>query len=256
MDPAAALRRVLEEPEPSLLDGALCIAALDGRTPEVDALEAGLDAIGSRVDAADLPGIVAALGAAGLRGARERYDDPRNSLIDLVVVRRVGIPITLSLVAIEVGRRCGVALTPVGMPGHFLVGETGGDDRFGDPFHGRVVDRAGCAAILERVVGGARPLRATDLTPIPAAAVFARMLNNLAAGPWGRDLVRLARIVDLQLAIDRLAAPERLALAGRLEQLGRFAEAAEQLARLRVVTGGAAAEALATRLRAQRARYN
>ena len=57
----------------------------------------------------------------GFRGDRETYDDPRNSFLNEVIARRTGIPITLAVVGIEVGRRAGVAVSGIGMPGHFLL---------------------------------------------------------------------------------------------------------------------------------------
>jgi len=65
-------------------------------------------------------------------GNRRDYYDPRNSLLDQVLERQLGIPITLAIVAMEVGRRLGVPLSGVGMPGHFLVGS---DGSYFDPFH-------------------------------------------------------------------------------------------------------------------------
>ena len=56
-----------------------------------------------------------------------------------MLARRLGIPITLAVLMIEVGRRLGVPLVGVGMPGHFLVRERASPDRFADPFHGGVV---------------------------------------------------------------------------------------------------------------------
>src|SRR5581483_372967 len=57
----------------------------------------------------------------GLQGNREEYYDPRNSYLNEVLDRRLGIPITLALIYMEVGRRLGFPLFGVGMPGHFLL---------------------------------------------------------------------------------------------------------------------------------------
>jgi Transglutaminase-like superfamily len=257
-----AFAAVLAEPEPSLLDGALCIAAIGGRAPDRLATIRSIDAVANAIDGspnggASIAELISGLcSAQGFRGARERYDDPRNSLIDLVVERRVGIPITLAIVMIEVGRRCGAPLQPIGMPGHFLVGSADEIGVFGDPFHGRVLDEAGCADIVRRWSGGQRSLRAVDLEPVSAPAVFARMLNNLAAGPWGRTFDRLGEIVDLHCVIDELPPPDRLALIGRLEHLGRFADAAQQLDRLASEVPAAARSRLKARASNNRARYN
>lgn len=259
---ARAFAAVLAEPEPSLLDGALCIAAIAGRTPDRSATIRSIDACARAIDrspdrAANVADLIAGIcSEQGFRGAREHYDDPRNSLIDLVVERRVGIPITLSIVMIEVGRRCDVPLQPIGMPGHFLVGSAAEAGVYGDPFHGRVLDDSGCADIVRRWSGGQRSLRPLDLEPVSAPAVFARMLNNLAAGPWGRVLDRLGEMVELHCLIPDLAPPDRLALIGRLEHLGRFADAAHQLDLLGSEVPDAARARLETRASNNRARYN
>ena len=78
----------------------------------------------------------------GFNGNTTDYGDPRNSYLDDVLDRRLGIPITLSVVMIETARRCGLPAHGVGMPGHFLVG--GGAGEWFDPFHqGARLDLAG-----------------------------------------------------------------------------------------------------------------
>src|SRR5208282_5805238 len=57
----------------------------------------------------------------GFEGNRDRYSDPRNSFLNEVLDRRLGIPITLSIVYLEVGRRLGIDLYGVSFPAHFLV---------------------------------------------------------------------------------------------------------------------------------------
>jgi len=84
----------------------------------------------------DVRGMCAALfGPEGFRGNRADYYDPANSLLDQVLARRTGIPITLSVLAMEVGRRVGAPLVGIGMPGHFLVPEAPDGSSFHDPFH-------------------------------------------------------------------------------------------------------------------------
>ncbi len=256
MDPRSELARVLASPRPSLFDAAWCVAQVAGRVPDRADVEAVLDVVAACVRRADLDGVVATLRDCGFTGPRVGYDDPRHSMIDLVVTARVGIPISLAIVAIEVGRRAGADLLAIGMPGHFLVGSAEQPDRFGDPFHGRVIDRDECAAIVRRLAGGARSLHPGDLDPTPPGAVVARMLNNLIAGPWGRDLVRLAALCDLQMVVPHLATAERFALAGRLELLGRFDDAATQLDEVAAHTAGSARRRLDARVVAHRARYN
>ena len=82
-------------------------------------------------------------------GDRSTYTDWRNSCLDHVLETGRGIPITLSVLLIEVARRRGVELVGIGMPAHFLVGDPTDPEWFVDPFHGgRTLDRAGCEALL------------------------------------------------------------------------------------------------------------
>ncbi len=131
----------------------------------------------------------------GFRGNVEDYYDPENSFLSLVVEHRTGIPITLALVYLAVGRRIGLPLVGVGMPMHFLVGfrSTGGM-RYLDPFYGgREVSRGECLLLLERA--GFDPAEAF-LRPTPVVAILERMARNLIViyqnGAREREL-RLAR---------------------------------------------------------------
>ena len=90
----------------------------------------------------------------GFRGDRRHYYDPENSLLDRVLDRRVGIPLTLSVVMMEVARRIGVPLGGVAMPGHFLVRDRVLPDVFVDPFDGgRTLDLAGVQRLFHAVTG-------------------------------------------------------------------------------------------------------
>lgn len=115
----------------------------------------------------------------GFRGNTEHYTDPRNSLLDHVLARRTGLPISLSTVYLLVAARLGLALEPVGLPGHFVVGCFGGDlPFFVDPFGGGAfLDPAQLFALLR-----AHDLapRETDLMPTPVREVLARTCRNLA----------------------------------------------------------------------------
>jgi len=115
----------------------------------------------------------------GFRGNRNNYYDPRNSFLNDVLDRRTGIPITLSLVYIEVGRYAGLDLVGIGMPGHFLVGCAGCDDLFVDAFsEGTLLTRADCAARLRELQPEA-VFRPEFLNPVGPRQILTRMLNNL-----------------------------------------------------------------------------
>ena len=139
----------------------------------------------------------------GFRGNREEYDDPRNSFFDQVIERRLGIPITLSLLAMEVGRRADVPLVGIGMPGHFLVRAEDQKDVLIDVFEGgRLIDRAGCEAILRRIYGAAVVVTPAMLEPVGPRAVLARILANLyQIYVTRRDASNVAWVVAMQLAI-------------------------------------------------------
>lgn len=116
--------------------------------------------------------------ACGFRGNVEDYYDPENSFLTNVLARRTGIPITLALVYMAIGRRLGVPLAGIGMPMHFLVGfRSGSHMRYLDPFYGgREVSRGECLLLLERA--GFEPAEAF-LTPAPVVGILDRMARNL-----------------------------------------------------------------------------
>ena len=117
----------------------------------------------------------------GLHGNAKDYYDPRNSYLNDVLDRLTGIPIALSAVTIAVGRRLGLPLAGLGLPGHFVVQSVGADPPcIVDPFHGgRLLSVEQCRALVARVAGLDLPLSASDLQPMPLALVVQRMLNNL-----------------------------------------------------------------------------
>lgn len=117
----------------------------------------------------------------GFSGNEHDYYEPRNSLLHEVLRRRLGIPITLSVVYIEVGRRLGMPLRGVGMPGHFLVRHDDEPSLFVDPYYrGAVLTEQECAERLRSIADTVRWERAF-LTPVTPRAILARMLRNLSA---------------------------------------------------------------------------
>jgi regulator of sirC expression with transglutaminase-like and TPR domain len=120
----------------------------------------------------------------GFAGNTDDYQDPRNSFLDQVVERRLGIPISLAVLYLAVGRRLGIDVAGVGFPGHFLVrvrDDTG--TRFLDAFNGgQVLDDADLDARLGSVFGGAAPKVASNpslLRPATPIETSVRMLRNL-----------------------------------------------------------------------------
>lgn len=141
---------------------------------------------------------------AGNRGA---YYDWRNSCLDRVIATRTGIPISLSVVMIEVARRLGVGLVGVGMPAHFIVRSEDDADEFFDPFDGgRPLDRGGARALFGQVTGGDAAWNEQYLEPTPSREIVIRMLNNLKSVFASRsDRVRYAIVMDLRGAVPELA---------------------------------------------------
>lgn len=114
----------------------------------------------------------------GLRGNSDHYTDPLNSYLDQVLVRRKGIPISLSIVYLLVAERAGLNLSAVGLPGHFMVGcyeET--VPFFVDPFNAGVLRNAGEVFALLR--SGSVSANVTDLAPTPVREVLCRCCRNL-----------------------------------------------------------------------------
>jgi regulator of sirC expression with transglutaminase-like and TPR domain len=199
--------------ELDLLEGALFIAS-DAR-PGLDraALVAELDALArplARARLAELPAPLQARALAdhlfvreGFHGNSGDYYDPKNSFLDEVVARRTGIPISLSVLYVEVARRAGVWASPVGFPGHFLVRVEDHDRRLVvDPFHGGgVLDEVALADLLRRS-GSKLRYSAEMIEPTPVRQVVARMLMNLRGiyatrGDYARLLLILDRLIDI-----------------------------------------------------------
>jgi regulator of sirC expression with transglutaminase-like and TPR domain len=114
------------------------------------------------------------------RGNDEAYYDPRNSFLNEVLERQLGIPITLAVVYIEVAARVGLKLLGVGFPGHFLVKYVvGGREVFIDPYHGgEILSGEECIARFHARAPG-RTLDPRHLEAVSARQILARMLHNL-----------------------------------------------------------------------------
>jgi regulator of sirC expression with transglutaminase-like and TPR domain len=119
----------------------------------------------------------------GFRGNSQEYYDQRNSFLNDVLDRRLGIPITVSIVYIEVGRRVGMPLQGVGMPGHFIVKYTEpGEGIYIDPFNkGRVLSREACEELIQQVYGEPVPFQEAFLATVTKKQILARLLMNLKA---------------------------------------------------------------------------
>jgi regulator of sirC expression with transglutaminase-like and TPR domain len=133
----------------------------------------------------------------GFAGNTEHYYDPRNSYLNKVIDRQVGLPIALSVVSMAVGTRAGLNVMGVGLPGHFIAKAVDGNEEvLFDPFNGgQFLDLDACEALVGSVTG--RPFEATPeaLAPTPPGAIVARMLQNLKTAYLAdRSYIRAARI--------------------------------------------------------------
>ena len=117
------------------------------------------------------------------RGNEEEYYDPRNSCLNSVLTRRLGIPISLSVVYMEVSRRLGRRVYGVGLPGHFIVAYEDAKSRYWiDPFHGGRILTFGDLCTLAKDTAGV-DLRSNPavLAPVSTRQILVRMLSNLKA---------------------------------------------------------------------------
>ncbi|HWF21754.1 MAG TPA: transglutaminase-like domain-containing protein, partial [Acidimicrobiales bacterium] len=263
MDPTTRWRELLErrDAEVPLDEAALLIAAHANPTLDVAKELARLDDVATGVDEATTDGVCRLLfETMRLRGNRKRYDDPRNSFLDQVLDRRLGIPISLSVLLIEIGRRCGLAFEGVGMPGHFLVRDTASPDLLIDAFAGgQRLDHAACQRLLQAIGGPGITLVPTMLAPTGRRATLARMLANLDHVYRGRPDVRsLLWVTRLRVSIPELSVAERASLANGLADLGCYSEAADLLDELAADNAfdDEIVDRLRTRSTAVRARLN
>lgn len=248
------------EPEVPLGEAALLISAANNQELDVEAEIARLDRMALDVGRVDADAVCDLLfDRLGLRGDDRTYDDPDNSYIDRVIERRRGIPITLAVLLIEVGARCGVAFEGVGMPGHFLVRDPSRPASLIDPFGGgRRLGVSECERVMQLATGSPMPLAAEMLERTGTHAILARMLLNLDRSFDRRgDRRSLRWVSELRLRLPGTPTGDRVQLASRLSVLGRFDAAADLLeGTARSVTPGPARDRLSQEAVTLRARLN
>ncbi|MEA3019222.1 MAG: hypothetical protein QOI47_746 [Actinomycetota bacterium] len=252
----AALLRGPEAAIP-LDEAALLIAVVARGSGELAEGLTDLDVLAAEVPEPTLDGLRALLFRdLGFVGNAERYYEPANSYLDEVITRRTGIPITLAVLMLEVGRRIGVPLAGVSMPGHFLVRDKVDPEVFVDPYgRGMLLDRAGCAARFHAVQGPGSAFDDSFLEPVGKRSILVRMLANLetvAAMEGDRDLLR--RTLSLRAALPDAGLVEHRKLAVALAVSGQVLEAArvlETYAERDDAEGAVAARAAADQLRAR-----
>jgi len=260
MDPTARFAQLVQgaEDQMALDEAALLIAAHAYPDLDVDRQLARLDELAAGCPEPTLEGWRQHLFVdLGFTGATEQYYEARNSYLNDVVDSRRGLPITLSVLGLEVGRRLGLRFEGVGMPGHFLLRFADAPDTFVDPFReGAILDRLGCVQRFHAVNPPTAPFLGSYLDPVGPRAIVGRILQNLK-GAFSRqgDTDGLRWVFDLRLAIPGTPPLERRDGARLQAAGGRFDVAADQLEDL-AESQPQAAEALLTEARALRARLN
>jgi len=237
---ARARFAALLERDPVPLDEA-ALAIAEEEYPRIDREEylVRLDALAERVRAQASPGRAATLLHAvrkvlfeeeGYRGNEADYGDPRNSFLNEVLDRRLGLPITLCVLYMEVARRAGLELHGVGFPGHFLAKyvSSGGAEVFVDAYHGgEMLSAEECVARYRARTGG-RDLDRRYLAAVAPRQILARMLHNLkrtylerkddVRAWWVLDRILLLTPGQLEAMRDRGLVSARLGVASAAER--------------------------------------
>jgi regulator of sirC expression with transglutaminase-like and TPR domain len=148
--------------------------------PELDTSQvlARLDELASRVEGTNHLALRRVVSIAeGIGGNVDDYHSPDNHFLDTVLSSRRGIPISLSVLWIEVGRRAGIEMEGVGMPGHFLAYAGG---QLVDPFHyGEAIGFDEAASLVAAALGGQPRADRSWFQPVGSTAIVRRMLLNL-----------------------------------------------------------------------------
>jgi regulator of sirC expression with transglutaminase-like and TPR domain len=228
---AEQLADAADRPGPDLAAPAFLVARLEypklDPGPYLDRIEEMGDAAFHRIAAE--PGHDAPLAARvdtvnhylfselGFFGNRDQYEDPRNSCLNEVLDRRTGIPISLSLIYIEVARRAGLRAEGINFPGHFLVRvlhdlhtDDPGEGLIVDPFHaGAILNEHDCRMLLHRHMGEETAWQPQLLARATRRQILVRMLLNLKRlyVRW-RSFPQARVVTDLLLALTPSAVTE------------------------------------------------
>lgn len=193
LDRAALLLATIENPT---LDPAPYLHALDAMAAEL-ASRAGSTPDGRKFVRILNEHLIEEL---GFCGNENNYDDPSNSCLDQVLERRTGIPITLSVIYIEVARRLAWPIYGIGLPGHFIVQyEDRGYSTFIDPFHrGKLLSHEDCRQIAREITGVDIAHQPGAFAAVGNRYILVRMLNNLRSCYFkARNYGKAATVMDL-----------------------------------------------------------
>jgi regulator of sirC expression with transglutaminase-like and TPR domain len=168
----------------------------------------------------------------GFQGNQEDYYHPANSCLNEVLTKRVGIPITLSVVYIEIARRAGRTVHGIGLPGHFIVQyEDSEITAFIDPFHGgRLMFDTECHELAHEITGLDISQDPTALQPVSKRHILIRMLNNLRSVYFQRQQpLKAIEVLSLLIEADPGSPDEYKQRGVCLAQVSRFAQARADL---------------------------
>ena len=212
---AALVGQDIEDERIDLVRASLSIARTEYPSLDIEKYLVRVDELARRVgacipEAGDAAQTIAALNQVlfqeeGFRGNREDYYDPRNSFLNDVVDRKLGIPISLAVLYMEVARRVGFPLFGVGMPGHFLLKhyDVEGRQVLIDCFdQGHILSDSDCQQRLDEIYSGQLPLQPDFLMAVSRRQILTRILNNLKTVYLSkRSFKKALPLVDLVLVI-------------------------------------------------------
>ncbi len=187
---------------------------------------------------ADVPALTLAqylFDTMGFAGNGRNYADPRNSFLNEVLERRLGVPISLSVLYLEVARRAGIDAAGVGLPGHFIVrAQTQPKSDQGvylDPFHNGIpLTEKDCRERVHQITNGKLPFNDAFLNPVGSRYILARMLNNLKNYYTSvDDYPRTAKVIERLLVVHPDDPTETRNLGLIYGSLGKKRQAAELL---------------------------
>ncbi len=263
VDPTERFAQLVRGPEEALVnrfdEATLLIAAHAKPGLDIGAYRRRLDDLAASCGEPRLAAIVRQLFIVeGFRGNEADYEDPRNSYLDEVLDRRLGIPITLSVVLLEVARRLGMPMAGVSMPGHFLVRLPGDPAVMLDAFRGGVLlSESDCQQRFHDQHGPDVPWNPSYLDPVGPREMLARMLANLRTVHLQRqNSVALEWVLRLRSLLPGTPPDDREERAGVLAALAQFDQAATLLEDLAGEATNERAGTLTSRARRLRARLN
>lgn len=207
---------VLQRPHVRVEDVAILIATEANPLLDERAMRRGLDGLGAEVlirrglrSTPERDGRILAellFEELGFTGEQEDYYNPYNTYLDKVMIRRKGIPISLSVLTMAVGERAGMDVEGIGFPGHFLVRVGGPDGVYQDPFHGgELLDGQGLRRLAAQFLGAEMALHPSYLEPVDCITITIRMLANLKnahrrQGDYARAMLACDHLVELTQA--------------------------------------------------------